>query len=342
MKRLSFCDVPSRSFWLSLASLLVLLFIAVPGRADIVQFSGYNSAIATAIDVLPCPLCSPNQTVAGQPLGGATVHGSSGFATAFPGQNKSYLKAVSDEVSSPAGYNAGTAFAEANVHYHLIDKRTGKPTAGVIDMTIKGSASLSLSSLTGTLEDNAGWSVTVGQDFPAPILNLEYSGSGLVNAYFFNNIPAIVDGEAAGGLFITEDGRLVSSSGSRDLNGTTGSKDPNMSATLHLLVGTSIDVDERVAVAGIGYAVLDPILTPVDPNDVLVSDAPVNPEPNAPLFTTSEVASLAAEGVDVSGLSSLGLVGTSTSVPEPRALPIVAIGICALLILRKCRTGRVL
>jgi hypothetical protein len=338
MTGLSSCGAPSRSFWLSMASLPVLLFIAVPGRSDTVQFSGYNSALATAIDVLPCTFCSPNQTVAGQPLGGAGAQGSSSSAHAFPGQNESELKAVSGEVSSPSGYNAGAAFAQANVHYHLIDKRTGKLTGGLIDMTVKGSASLSPNSNTGSL-DNAGWSVTVGQDSPAPILNLEYSGSGLVSAYFFNTTPVLADGEATGNLFITDDRRLVSSSSSEDLNGITTSRNPNKSTTLHLLVGTSIDVDERVAVEGIGYAVLDPVLTPVDPNDVLVSSAPVNPDPNAPLFTVNEVASLAAEGVDVSGLNSLGLVGPSATVPEPRDLPIAAIGICALLILRKCRRG---
>jgi hypothetical protein len=95
-----------------------------------------------------------------------------------------------------------------------------------------------------------------------------------------------------------------------------------------------VDVDETADIQGIGYAIVDPVLTPVNPNDILVSDAPINPNPDAPLFTPAQIAELSADGVDLSSLSSLGLI-PGVSAPEPATFSLIFAGILGLLVVRK-------
>jgi hypothetical protein len=115
------------------------------------------------------------------------------------------------------------------------------------------------------------------------------------------------------------------------------SNSPNLNISLVMLTGGIIDVDEYVRTDGDGVAALDPVLIPLNPNDILVSAAPINPNPNAPLFTSSQIAAMTAAGIDLSGLESVGLIAPS-AVPEPRTLPIIAVGVGVLLILQTRRT----
>jgi hypothetical protein len=317
-----------------LLGLLILMFAAKPCDASVItqNFSGYNASLVS-VGVPPNPLNPDGSAVYNaNPGGGVSVEGQIGHAQAFPGSNKSFLIAQSGRLTVGNQILAGAADAEANVHYTLMNKITGKvETNGEVEIAIKGSAGLGTPNIGPVFGVNpsADWAVYVGEEMFQPQLSLFYLDGALIGASLQHpNTRAAV---AAGGA--TPLGQFSEFSDSFTPPQFSQSA---LSTTLSVLTLPDgiVDVDETADIQGVGYAIVDPVLTPVNPNDILVSDAPINPNPDAPLFTAAQIGQLSADGVDLSSLSSLGLI-PGAAAPEPATFLLIFAGILGLLVVRK-------
>lgn len=93
--------------------------------------------------------------------------------------------------------------------------------------------------------------------------------------------------------------------------------------------GATVSITDSVYANLDSLALVDPIVTVLTPGDILMSSAPANPNPNAPLFTPAEISGLQANGIDISDLEAMGVI---TSSPEPAAFGLFscAVGILCL------------
>ena len=307
----------------------LLLFSSVvwlsPAKAAPLTISGINSAAATFF------LDSNGAT-------GTTVTaaGPGGFAVAFPGSNKSYLAIVS---SAPYGT---ASIAAANVHFDVVNKTTGllDPLAEVL-LQIYGTASVS----DRNSSENAVWKVAVADDQPPPLLSFTTNGVGDVFAdmqgggFSASNLTNYGYGFALGAARGVQSANFTGSQ-YEDALAPLGTKspvvtspNPNLGVSLLLFTDGHVDVDGQVNLDGPGAVALDPVLTVLNPNDIIVSDAPINPNPDAPLLTDAQIAQFTAAGVDLSGFREGGLIGAA-SVPEPGNLPLLAVGLAGIAMAR--------
>jgi hypothetical protein len=300
---------------LLLFSSVLWLFVG-SAKADLV-IPGTNSAAATFF--------TDSNGATGTAVNAASA---GGFATAFPGRNKSYLAVIGDAASGGQ--------AAANVHFDVVNKTTGRvdPFAVVL-LQIYGTASISNPA---DINNHAVWSVTAADDQPPPLLDFSTSGAGIVFAnmvgggFSVSNASTYGYGFAVGAARGGQTGNFVGSEYQDGLvplgtkSPVTKSANPNLGIGLVLFTDGHVDVDEEVNLAGLGAVALDPVLTALNPDDIIVSDALFNPNPDAPLLTAAQIAQFTAAGVDLSGFREGGLIG-GAPVPEPGYLPMLGVGI---------------
>jgi hypothetical protein len=298
----------------------LLCVCITPCSADIASgFSDVpNSAAVYSCEHLPKGGFVCHGAFAGpivNPVGQASASSGTAFAQGVPGQNFSYLEAA----SAAPDMSAGTA----NVHYTLENKFTGQVDVhGGVKMDISG----------GTGGDNSYWAVSVGLDNPPPSLFFTADSAGnITKAFMTGGFGSEAYGYATGTVLAT--GSQFSSYKDDLSNGVVTGNNSSLDTSLIFITNGQIDVDEYVFAQG-GAAAIDPVLTPLNPNDIIVSSAAIDPNPGGPIFTSSQIAFMTEQGWNLSGLQSVGLIGP-TAVPEPRVIPLLAAGLYALSVLRR-------
>jgi len=243
---------------------------------------------------------------------------------AFPYAVGSLL--VAGVADSPGASESATA----NVHYQIINKKTGQ---------IDHSAAVAIKIAAFALGGGYGasdWTVQAGTDL-APLLEVNFGAdSSIVSASVTGEtIPVAV----ATGEFVSrprdptiERGFFLDS-----ITPATVIPTGDWTGTLHVATGGFLDINEIVGASGgdnvfggvgrftgTGLAVLDPTVIPSNPDDVAVSLAPDNPNPGAPVLTSDEISALTNAGLDLSALAADGLIPSTSSVPEPHTLFLLA------------------
>ena len=326
------------------SALLLFLVLTATSRADTVFLNGQNAGAVTdcsqaSSDV--ANVCTGAYSLA-DPNGAKILNSvNHRIVGAFPFANASLL--VAGVADSP---DAGE-IATANVHYQILNKRTGQ-----IDSHAAVSIKIAAFALGGGYAAS-DWTVQAGTDL-APLLEVNFGADSSIvsDSVTGEAIPSAV----ATGEFVSKPPGLIIERGFYNdfITPTTVIPAADWTGTLHVATGGFLDINEEVnanggnglfqavgSQSGSALAVLDPIVIPLNPDDVAVSMAPDNPDPNAPILTSDEISALTNAGLDLSALAADGLIPSTSSVPEPRSL-FIAIAFCLAVLLGAHRSRRVI
>jgi hypothetical protein len=115
------------------------------------------------------------------------------------------------------------------------------------------------------------------------------------------------------------------------------SSSPDVQADVTFQTSGSFVVSEEAYANDTSVAWVDPMLTPLNPDDVLVG-SPFEGDPNTPLFTAAQLAEFQSFDIDISGIPS----PTSTAAPEPSTGAVLASGLVLLtgIAYRRSRKGK--
>ena len=341
--------VPSNGIrWLSFAplgfcsALLVFLALTATSRADTVFLNGQNAGAVTdcsqaSNDV--ASVCTGTYSLS-DPNGAKILNSvSNRIVAAFPYANASLL--VAGVADSPLA----SELATANVHYKILNKNTGQ-----IDSHAAVSIKIAAFALGGGYA-SSDWTVQAGTDL-APLLEVNFgANSSIVSASVTGEqVPSAV---ATGGFTSMPPNPVIERGFYKDfITPTTVIPSSDWTGTLHVATGGFLDINEEISASGgngffqaaggqsgSALAVLDPTVIPMNSDDIVGSMAPNNPDPNAPILTSTEISALTDAGLDLSALAADGLIPSTSSVPEPRSL-FLAVLFCLSVLLGAHRSHR--
>jgi PEP-CTERM motif len=232
---------------------------------------------------------------------------SGGVATAIPGANESAVKAIA--------FNGGGAAASDDIYYDVINKNTGQPDPGAL-MLLTLSADATIGTDKFGEWNNSGWDVCVGNIELVP--NCDFAtGHGFNNA----NIP----GQGAG--YEDNEASLPTFQTSADMLQVIPFRTSD--GTVH--------ISETVYANLTAEAAIDPSLSVVSPNDILVPLSSFNSDPTQPLFSASDIATLESYDISLSGLESVGIIPSGSAVPEPGTLTLLLLSLVLIGVLKRSR-----
>jgi hypothetical protein len=250
---------------------------------------------------VPCATDSKSNQVAAAPLS-FTVH------PGLPGQNGEPTTgggiAIPNSVLSSAvgayAENGGGGEATSTIYYELLNKQTGQIVPDAVAMGFNAGARVGADGF--KFYNNAGYNVTISSllgDSSAPYVQIQ-GGINNQNGSSFSTYQANV----------TPTLGVISSS-------------PDVQADVAFQTSGAFVVSEEAYANDTSVAWVDPMLTPLNPDDVLVG-SPFEGDPNTPLFTAAQLAEFQSFDIDISGIPSSTV--QSSTIPEPSTGPLFASG----------------
>jgi len=235
---------------------------------------------------------------------------SGGVATAIPGANESSVKAIA--------FNGGGAEASSDIYYDVINKNTGQPDPGAL-MLLTLSADATIGNDKFQEWNNSGWSFCVGHIQLDPSCDFA-SGDGYNNANLPGQGASYYSNEATLDTFLTS---------------------PNIIEVIPFFTtdGT-VYISESVYANLTSVGVIDPTLSVVNPNDILVPLSSFNSDPTQPLFSASDISALESYDISLSGLESVGMIPGGSAVPEPGTLSLFFVSLGLIWVLNRSRTAQ--
>jgi hypothetical protein len=195
----------------------------------------------------------------------------------------------------------------------VINKNTGQPDPGAL-MLLTLSADATIGTDKFGEWNNSGWSFCVGHIQLVP--NCDFaSGDGYNNANLPGEGASYYSNEAATDTFLTS---------------------PNIIEVIPFSTSDgTVYISESVYANLTAVGVIDPTLTAVNPNDILVPLSSYNSDPSMPLFTASDISTLQSYDISLSGLESVGMIPGGSAVPEPGTLPLFFVSLVLICFLRR-------